>query len=400
MSRKLFLSLVISIIQLNPATGYKNVHHLESAEKFTFDPNGGLELQTFCYKGRKKSIIYTWQSVMFHLDHPNDDYTLYEGSSPEDVALEYSKNRFYWSTSLFPVKQKSFKINPFNSTCIGVKSSARYTVKFNVINIDFWKIILLGLGLFVYLSADTLSKNTFFHYITGIVFGICASVLVLIYVISKVFPKKPFMYGVVGMGWTLVIYMWKLLWENIQVILTDYKFYVMWYILISGFISFVLCYRWGPVENERTINLIKWLLQFAGLCSIYNSSDYPEAAMAQIVILLIGHHLPQKWKMAPRTYWKRKFPPKRKLLTNDEYYHQGVVETAKALESLRDYCSSPDCNQWKTVLKLKDVKRFASFVEGNSHLSDDEVLEYDSFVQELTDDEEREDMTEEEEEDY
>ncbi|XP_028149433.2 nuclear envelope integral membrane protein 1 [Diabrotica virgifera virgifera] len=400
MSRKLFLSLVISIIQLNPATGYQNVHHLENAEKFTFDSNGGLELQTFCYKGRKKSIIYTWQSVMFHLNHPNDDYTLYEGSSPEDVLLEYSKNRFYWSTSLFPVKQKSFKINPFNSTCIGVKSSARYTVRFNVINIDFWKIILLGIGLFVYLSAGTLSKNTFFHYVTGIAFGICASVLVLIYIISKVIPKKPFMYGVVGMGWTLVIYLWKLLWENIQVILTDYKFYVMWYILFSGFISFVLCYRWGPVENERTINLIKWALQFAGLCSIYNSSDYSEAAMAQIVILLIGYHLPQKWKTAPRTYWKRKFPPKKKLLTNDEYYHQGVVETEKALKSLRDYCSSPDCNQWKTVLKLKDVKRFASFVEGDSHLSDDEVLEYDSFVQEMTDDEEREDMTEEEDEDY
>lgn len=47
-----------------------------------------------------------------------------------------------------------------------------------------------------------------------------------------------------------------------------------------------------------------------------------------------------------------------KLLSNDEYYHQGVKETTKALEELREYCSSPKCNQWKTVLKLKDVKRF------------------------------------------
>lgn len=45
------------------------------------------------------------------------------------------------------------------------------------------------------------------------------------------------------------------------------------------------------------------------------------------------------------------------MLSTDEYYEQGVRETAKALEQLRTYCSSPDCNQWKTALKLKDVKR-------------------------------------------
>lgn len=41
--------------------------------------------------------------------------------------------------------------------------------------------------------------------------------------------------------------------------------------------------------------------------------------------------------------------------------------------------------------------RFASFVEGNSHLSDDEILEYETSIQQtdLTDDEE--DVTEEEE---
>jgi hypothetical protein len=46
-----------------------------------------------------------------------------------------------------------------------------------------------------------------------------------------------------------------------------------------------------------------------------------------------------------------------KLLTEEEYYEQGVRETAKALNELRGYCSSPDCNTWKTVLKLKEPVR-------------------------------------------
>ncbi|XP_057651693.1 nuclear envelope integral membrane protein [Diorhabda carinulata] len=393
----IFIFNTLTLIQFSSAAYGSTVHYLEHGETFHFEPySKGLELQTFCYKGRKKSIIYIWQSVLFQLNHPNEDYTLYEGSTPENVELEYSKNSHFWSTNIFMVKQKSFKINPFNTTCIGVISGDSYTVQISVINMDFWKLLMLGIGTFIFLSADTLSKNTFFHYVTGITFGVCASVLVLIYFISKIFPRKPFMYGVLGMGWSLVIYISRLLWENIQVVVKYYKFYVTWYILFTGLVSFILCYRWGPVENQRTINLIKWSLQCVGLCLIFNSSSYQEAATAQIVILLISYHLPQKWKLAPKTYWKKKFPPKIKLLTNEEYYQQGVVETAKALNSLRQYCSSPECNQWETVLKLSDVKRFASFMEGNSHLSDEEVLEYDSFIQNLTDDEEHNELTDEE----
>lgn len=54
---------------------------------------------------------------------------------------------------------------------------------------------------------------------------------------------------------------------------------------------------------------------------------------------------------------KNMFPIKRKLLTEDEYRKEGIRETNKALYELREYCSSPNCNPWKTVLKLKDPIR-------------------------------------------
>lgn len=51
------------------------------------------------------------------------------------------------------------------------------------------------------------------------------------------------------------------------------------------------------------------------------------------------------------------FPDRRRLLTEDEYRIEGIKETNKALNELKGYCSSPDCNPWKTVLRLKDPIR-------------------------------------------
>jgi len=50
------------------------------------------------------------------------------------------------------------------------------------------------------------------------------------------------------------------------------------------------------------------------------------------------------------------------------------------LEKLREYCSSPECNSWKLVTRLKDPRRFSGFIEGTSHLSDDEMMDYETEI--------------------
>ena len=40
----------------------------------------------------------------------------------------------------------------------------------------------------------------------------------------------------------------------------------------------------------------------------------------------------------------------------------------------RSNCRSPDCNAWKTISRVKTPQRLAAFVEGDSHLSDNEVI--------------------------
>lgn len=48
-------------------------------------------------------------------------------------------------------------------------------------------------------------------------------------------------------------------------------------------------------------------------------------------------------------------PPR--LLTEEEYRIQGEVETQKALQELREFCSSPECSAWKTVSRIQSPKR-------------------------------------------
>ncbi|XP_044259966.1 nuclear envelope integral membrane protein 1 [Tribolium madens] len=385
-----FITFVLLVLSAGSTCKAFQVHYLHQGEKYSAGTQRvPPEFHIFCYVGKPKYLIHIWQSVILQVDHISGDYTQFEGTSPDVVLEEFNANRYSWNFNLFTNKQKQMHLDPFNKSCIGIDSRDNYTVTLNVIRIDYWKFLLLLGGITLFLSASKLSRNTLFYYICGISLGICTSFLILIYLISRLFPRKPIMYGVAAFGWSIGIYLIQLLWDNVRVILLNYKIYVIWYTLITGFLSFIICYRWGPIENERSRNLIRWALQGVGLIAMFFSTQFQEAAMGQIIALLLFHNVPSTWLSKPKTYWKKRFPPKIKPITNDEYYEQGVRETAKALDDLRKYCSSPECKQWQVAMKLKDVKRFASFIEGNSHLSDEEILEYETSIHttDLTDDE-------------
>lgn len=201
------------------------------------------------------------------------------------------------------------------------------------------------------------------------------------------------MYGFVIGGWTVGIYFLQYLWQNLRLMIEQYQSHVLSYVVFTGIVSFVVCYRLGPVTDQRSKNLIKWALQGTSLSMIFFSSQYQEATVAIIIVILVAYNFPAVWTSKLLAYWKRYFPPQAKLLSEAEYYEQGVKETAKGLKELQEYCSSPDCNAWKTVLKLKDPLRFASFIAGTSHLSDEELLAYESearrsFSEYYTDDSE------------
>ncbi|XP_008577892.1 PREDICTED: transmembrane protein 194A isoform X1 [Galeopterus variegatus] len=222
-----------------------------------------------------------------------------------------------------------------------------------------------------------LEQSQIFYYSTGMSVGIVASLLIIIFMLSKFMPKKSPIYIILVGGWSFSLYLIQLVFKNLQEIWRCYWQYLLSYILTVGFLSFAVCYKYGPLENERSINLLTWTLQLVGLCFMYSSIQIPHIALAIIIIALCTKNLeyPIKWlyityrKMCKAT--EKPVPPR--LLTEEEYRIQGEVETRKALEELREFCNSPDCSAWKTVSRIQSPKRFADFVEGSSHLTPNEV---------------------------
>ncbi|KAF6340021.1 nuclear envelope integral membrane protein 1 [Rhinolophus ferrumequinum] len=222
-----------------------------------------------------------------------------------------------------------------------------------------------------------LEQSQIFYYSTGISVGIVASLLIIIFILSKFMPKKSPIYIILVGGWSFSLYLIQLVFKNLQEIWKCYWQYLLSYVLTVGFMSFAVCYKYGPLENERSINLLTWTLQLMGLCFMYSGIQIPHVALAVIIIALCTKNLeyPVRWlyityrKMCKAT--EKTVPPR--LLTEEEYRIQGEVETRKALEELRKYCNSPDCSAWKTVSRIQSPKRFADFVEGSSHLTPNEV---------------------------
>lgn len=234
-----------------------------------------------------------------------------------------------------------------------------------------------------------------------------ASLIVLFFVLARFLPKKsPFYVLIVG-GWSFSLYAIQLVFRNLSTIVREHWHMALGYVSVVGFISFAVCYLYGPLVNEKSINILSWTLQIFGLLLIYLGIQIQQVAFAIIVAAVFSKYLEYPvnltvtaWrKMRRFVHWK---PEPRRLLTEEEYQRQGEEETRRALEELRKYCASPESSPWKTVSRLQSPKRFADFVEGSPHLMSNEVSvhaqEYGfggSFFEDEffdTDDEEEEDL--------
>ncbi|XP_040510827.1 nuclear envelope integral membrane protein 1 isoform X4 [Gallus gallus] len=237
--------------------------------------------------------------------------------------------------------------------------------------------LVFFLGLLLFFCGDMLSRSQLFFYSAGISIGLLASLLILIYVMSKAMPKKSPVYFLLVGGWSFSLYLLQLVFKNLREICKSYWQYLLGYLLLMGFVSFGVCYRYGPLENERSINLLSWALQLLGLALMYLGIQIRPIALALVVIAVCTKNMdyPLQWVYGvyKRVQSARLGPSPPRLLTEEEYRIQGEVETRKALEELRNYCRSPDFSAWTAVSRIQSPKRFAEFVGGASHLTASEV---------------------------
>jgi hypothetical protein len=58
-------------------------------------------------------------------------------------------------------------------------------------------------------------------------------------------------------------------------------------------------------------------------------------------------------------------------MNNKQYVAEAEVFTLKALNELKEFCLSNQCNKFTLMMKVKHIKNLASFIEGESqHFSD------------------------------
>lgn len=57
-----------------------------------------------------------------------------------------------------------------------------------IVDVDEWRVSSLIIGLVLFFWAKSLGENTLLYYATGITIGICASFMVLVYIVSRMLP--------------------------------------------------------------------------------------------------------------------------------------------------------------------------------------------------------------------
>ncbi|NXI96591.1 NEMP1 protein, partial [Psophia crepitans] len=244
--------------------------------------------------------------------------------------------------------------------------------------------LVFFLGLLLFFCGDMLSRSQLFYYSAGISFGLLASLLILVYMMSKVMPKKNPVYFLLVGGWSFSLYLLQLIFKNLREICKSYWQYLLGYLLLVGFVSFGVCYKYGPLENERSMNLLSWALQVLGLLLMYSGIQIHPIAVALVVIAICAKNLdyPMQWAFAAyrRVRSARRGPTPPRLLTEEEYRVQGEVETRKVL-ALRRFTPAPrvsgPCQRLPGTRAqralLRPLPRFAEFVGGACHVTPHEV---------------------------
>lgn len=337
----------------------------------------GSRLQVYCYQPFEKAMVSMWLTITTNISLSSSEYLYYIGHSEETVKEEYEKQNSYWTfiNIVLPKMKLHSLLNPFKTTCVGVLAESAYYFSFEVDEFNSTLLFLFIVGIAIIIFAKQLSVNLYFHYLCGITSGIIVSLLLPLYFALMQIKKKFYFYGSLLGVWFLGFYILKLVFRSLELLFIAYLKYVLIYMALSGFGSFIICYRFGPVTNPRTEKIMEWLLVIGGIILVYNSSFLYEVTSLLIVVLFMAHVLPvPSWlfkiiSVSGRYLNGRKTPPVIKRLTMDEYDQQGSLETRKHLEALRNYCSSPNVNQWRIINNLSDPSGFAKFMETGSDIS-------------------------------
>jgi len=369
----------------------------EKGEVVSIPPSDIHHLETFCTTGLSPSPELFWASSSLHLSHTGDHFSSYSGPNITSVSAQHvlaQGSLVSKAVSFLPWRNKMFRLDPFQSSCVGIASKERYSVRLEWRHVNYYQVVATVIGLAMFHWAPALCRSTTVHYTTGIGLGISLSLLILVMILQSRLRSS------LGLGGLATAYLASLYgvtssWYHLPSLLRDHLHWVLGYIVFTGLMSGALLYRLGPPSHPRTLDLLQWTLQLAGLVTMALSSHHQLYSFSLVLTVLAWAAIPAWLKAGARTQVRRNlWKPRVKLLSEVEFQEQTNVETRKALEELRRYCQSPSSNPWGTVARLNSPSRFAEFVEGSPHLTEKEVMEYSTWdSDEGSDDCERDQFT-------
>ncbi|KHJ87400.1 hypothetical protein OESDEN_12828 [Oesophagostomum dentatum] len=355
----------------------------------------------YIYHGLEYTAARAFTDIFLQLNLTDSDtYDLYKGDNCTAVEEDYlSDNRMFGLLKGVDL-WKSHQLNVFNDTVVGVVTRLPYSIHAKVLKVNYIRFGAFMAGIVLFLFARRLVRNAVFFYGSGCSFGLLASLLIVVFIVYRFAPKKLIGIPILIGGWSLSMYMLHFAWRNFATVLVQYQKYLAAYVVTVVLISLAICYKKGPPKDSRSLDLAQWTMQGLALLLIYASSQVQEVSIGVMTILIL-HQLTRSWIWSFLSgiagifayIWRKIFPPRRRLLTLEEYEKEGQETTKRELERLRQYCRSPDADVWKITSKVHDPRRLARFVDGKEgHVLEEEEELYESDAEYLDRDDDEEDV--------
>ncbi|XP_071418671.1 nuclear envelope integral membrane protein 2 isoform X2 [Pithys albifrons albifrons] len=346
----------------------------------------------YCYvQNRTIRLQYLWSTLQvkvnsrekFRFEHISEKSNCQNSETVFEFALcavqVFWKPETCTETSV-SIKQYGedvcFKIQPFKNE--------PYAVRVKREMLDGKLLFLFVAGIFLFHFASSLSRNSKFFYLSGMILGVLALLVFVLLTLKRFIPRHSTFWILMTGCWMASLYFIYCFKENMEWLWSEHRFYLLGYFLSVGITSFAICYQHGPLTTELSITLFMWTLQLTAFVLIYCGVTIPQVAYAVIAVSLcskgLGYPLGAACHIARKM--KNHFKSKKlvfKYLTEEEYREQGETETIRALEELRSFCSSPDFPSWIAVSRLRSPHRFAEFVLGFSHISPAETKAHDEL---------------------
>ena len=388
-----------SHVSSSPPSSSQNYHNVSYTTTFIIDSGRGSwrdteKLQVFCHEAEPKSVFSFWTTIKMDISKKylpgSQQITVFYGVNESSVRKEYEEyNKRLVKLSFWGSSDESYSFPVFTTSCVGISFKGNLVLEVVRYNLSLLKFTLTVLGVVLFFLSPKLSKNSLLYYSSSVTTGILASILILVYVLHRFLPKNLASFALVmGSSVTLVVY--KMLWSHFHSLIQDYSTFISCYVILSALVSFAVSYYFGPPSSPRAHSLIQWFIQLVSLVMIALSSDHTEGVSFIVIAILTAYNMPYKL-LGIYVSWARSFWQNTQnnlcqplLLSEEEYTLQGDIETEKALKELREHCRSPHSNAWRIVSSVKDPVKFAKFVEGDPHVSDDEVSFYEESFRSKT----------------